>query len=70
MIGQDRQLYYKLQGMMNSSQWYEDWISLSGQLSTEPSESRLGDPAVATDVQDRLNVFVINSKVVRLYYLL
>ncbi len=68
MIGQDRQLYYRWQGMMNSNQWSDDWVPLGGPLSTEPPENRLSDPAVATDVEGRINVFFINSKDGRLYY--
>jgi hypothetical protein len=53
---------------MNSSQWSEEWTPLGGPSSTDPQETRLGDPAVASDVDGRLNVFVVNSKDEQLYY--
>ena len=68
MIGQDRQLYYRWQGIMNSSQWSEDWTPLGGPSPTDPPETRLGDPAVANGPGDALYLFVVNSKDGQVHY--
>ena len=68
MIGQDRQLYYRWQGIMNSTQWSEEWVPLGGPSPTDPSETRLGDPAVANGPGGALYVFVVNSKSGQVHY--
>jgi hypothetical protein len=52
MVGSDRELYHRWQSSPNSSSWSEDWTSLGGPL--------LGDPAVARDVDGRLEVFKVD----------
>ena len=46
---------------MNSSQWSEEWTPLGGPSSTDPQETRLGDPAVASDVDGRLEMFIVGT---------